>query len=272
MNVSDMLAELRKPVPEASLNIKVSDGERIAYLPWYKAVLLADDRLSGAWSHELVEHWIDSAARGSKVKGYTDTPLAHCRVRVTIHGTDRDVSREAIGVDDEPNGQRGTPLERAEAAGLRRALAKFGLGLELYNKDRAQASPSQQSAQRYPPTPTRQATPPAPAKPAAKVGADPHFTERIKATTTGAQVDELLRDIAAIENPHHRANAEKLAHARLVEHALAGITDAPAAKLSKIEARLQQLPTDTPGLNSALDRIIARSSELQAAKLAGVPA
>jgi hypothetical protein len=147
MTINELLVALRQPIPEVYLSIKTSDRERIAYLPWYKATLLADDRLGGAWSHELVEHWIDNAARGSKNKGYVSTALAHCRVRVTIHGSDRDISREAIGVDDEPNGQRGTPLERAEAAGLRRALAKFGLGLELYNKDRAHAVPADDQRQ-----------------------------------------------------------------------------------------------------------------------------
>jgi hypothetical protein len=101
MTINELLVALRQPIPEVYLSIKTSDRERIAYLPWYKATLLADDRLGGAWSHELVEHWIDNAARGSKNKGYVSTALAHCRVRVTIHGSDRDISREAIGVDDE---------------------------------------------------------------------------------------------------------------------------------------------------------------------------
>lgn len=129
---NDLMISLRQPVPAGFLKSKDSQGTKISYVPWYNAAALADVRLGGAWSHELVEHWVDDAQRGSSAKGYSAIPLAHVRVRVTLHGDDRDISREAVGVDDEPNGQRGTPLERAEAAGLRRALAKFGLGLELY--------------------------------------------------------------------------------------------------------------------------------------------
>lgn len=132
MNVSDMLAELRKPVEPMYIKTKDSGGTKVSYIPWYNAVTLADARLGGCWDHELVEHWTEDAQRGSTTKGYTATPLAHVRVRVTVFGDDRQISREAVGVDDEPMGQRGTPLERAEAAGLRRALAKFGLGLHLY--------------------------------------------------------------------------------------------------------------------------------------------
>lgn len=132
MTIAEMLTALRQPVEPAALRVKQSQGEKRSYLPWYNAVAVADARLGGAWSHEIVEHWVDDAMRGSKDRGYSETSLAHVRVRVTVHGSDGTVSREAIGVDDEPTGQRGTPLERAEGAGLRRALAKLGLGLHLY--------------------------------------------------------------------------------------------------------------------------------------------
>lgn len=267
MNVSDMLAELRKPAEPMYIKTKDSGGTKVSYIPWYNAVALADSRLLGRWDHELVEHWTEDAQRGSTTKGYTATPLAHVRVRVTVFGDDRQISREAVGVDDEPMGQRGTPMERAEAAGLRRALAKFGLGLHLYGGAVADERSYTQA-----PRPTRSeangAPPPAPPKPAA----DPHYTDRIAAATTSAQVDALLAEIAGIEQPQHRANAEKLAHARLVALALPVIGKANAATLDRMHARLSGLPSETPGLNGALDQIIARSSELQAAKSAAVPA
>lgn len=217
MTISEMMAALRKPAEPIYIKTKDSAGTKVSYIPWYNAVALADARLGGAWDHELVEHWIDDVQRGSTTKGYASVPLAHVRVRVTIFGDDRQISREAVGVDDEPNGQRGTPLERAEAAGLRRALAKFGLGLHLYGGASVDEKAYTQAPSR---TRTEAAGAPPPraaAKPAAAPATDPHFTARIAAATTSAAVDELLTEIARIDNPYHRKAAEKLAHARQAE-------------------------------------------------------
>lgn len=278
MTIAEMTDALRAAAPASMLKVKESQGTKIAYLPWYSAAALADQRLGGAWSHELVEHWIDDAKRGSTSKGYTDTALAHCRVRVTLHGSDRDVSREAVGVDDEPTGQRGTPLERAEAAGLRRALAKFGLGLHLYgggvsDEQTGTQAPRHsrteaQGAPRARQEPPRQ---PAPA-PAAKA-ADPRFTDRIAAATTSAQVDALLAEIAGLDNPHHRENAVKLANARMVALAAPRIGQASGSQLAQMRAKLDGLPMDTPGLSDALDQIFVREAQLvTGARVAAVSA
>ena len=261
MNVSDMLAELRKPAEPMYLKTKDGGGTKVSYIPWYNAVALADARLGGRWDPELVEHWVEDAQRGSSAKGYTATPLAHVRVRVTIFGDDRQISREAVGVDDEPNGQRGTPMERAEAAGLRRALAKFGLGLHLYG-----GAATDERSYTQAPRPGRSEAAGAP-PPRQAPQAEPRFTERIAAATTSAQVDALLAEIAKLDQPQHRANAEKLAFERLVELALPVIPKANAATLDRMHARLAALPSGTAQLNQALDQIIVRSSALQVAEV-----
>ena len=151
----------------------------------------------------------------------------------------------------------GGAFEKAETGAIGRALSLCGYGT-LAAQDMDEGDDIADS----PAPPRRNGATPPPPPPASKPAADPKFTERIAAATTSAQVDAILAEIAKVDQPQHRANAEKLAHARLVALALPVIGGANAAVLSKIEKRLGTLPGETPGLNEALDRIIARTSDL----------
>lgn len=159
----------------------------------------------------------------------------------------------------------GGAFEKAETGAIGRALSLCGYGT-LDAQDMDEGDDIADS-----PAPPRRNGGSPPPQPAPKPAADPHYTGRIAAATTSAQVDALLAEIAGIEQPQHRANAEKLAHARLVALALPVIGKANAATLARMHEKLATLPSETPGLNGALDRIIARGSELQVAK-AAVPA
>lgn len=55
-------------------------------------------------------------------------------VRITIPASDGNVWREATGQEDEELKGYGDPSSNAEAMALKRAAAKFGLGLYLYEK------------------------------------------------------------------------------------------------------------------------------------------
>jgi len=57
-------------------------------------------------------------------------------VRVTITCDDGTVYREATGNESEDLDSYGDPFSNAESMALRRALAKFGLALYLYDRDR----------------------------------------------------------------------------------------------------------------------------------------
>lgn len=138
VNLREMVSALAERVPDDRVALKRMEGSSVPYLPWYEAAALADERLGGRWGSEVVREWAGEVMRGSKDGGYSAVGMQHCIVRVTLYPEDgAPVSREAVGVDDEPNGQRGTAMERATGAGLRRAFAQFGLGLHLYQEARA---------------------------------------------------------------------------------------------------------------------------------------
>lgn len=102
---------------------------------------------------------------------------------------------------------------------------------------------------------------------------DARFTERIAACTLSAEVEGLLTEIAGIDNEFHRQAATRMAYARLVDLALPRIDSASLNLLAQMRPKLEALPQDTPRLNEALDRIIARETELVAAEQAeAVPA
>lgn len=222
MTLNELLATLRQPVPPTSLKIKDSSASMV-YLPWYRAAELADERIGGAWSYHILDHWIEEVPRGSTKGGYTMTGMAHVRVCVTIVGSDCTVSREAVGVDDDPTGQRGTPFERATGAGLRRALAVFGLGRELYDKETSDRllseakgrgkSQTQASAQARPAargtagarqpryTPEMTPTPTPPAAP------EPHYSSEIEAIASTNDGLAICEAIATTTTGHHRSAA-----------------------------------------------------------------
>jgi hypothetical protein len=55
-------------------------------------------------------------------------------VRISIPCLEGIISREATGTEDEELKGYGDPSSNAEAMALKRAAAKFGLGLYLYQK------------------------------------------------------------------------------------------------------------------------------------------
>jgi hypothetical protein len=133
--MQETLDALAAPVPSACVKT-LKDKDNAQYVHWYDVCALADERAPG-WCHSIKDVGSLTALRGAK-EARKEMELAYVVVRIWIDCSDGCVEREAIGIDDDPMGQYGTPLERAEGAGFRRAFAKFGLGLELY-KGPAQA-------------------------------------------------------------------------------------------------------------------------------------
>lgn len=190
MTIAEMVAALSEPVPPNYIRQKEASDGQLEYIPWHLAAELADLRTGGRWSYAIRE-WVDRPVmRGSKSRGYELVDMAHCVVTVTLHGDDgRSVSRDAVGVDDDPMGQRGTAYERATGAGMRRALAAFGLGRHLYNKARAVASqPSSQPSQ-----PARK--PSAPRAPARSAPAPVDLVAIVDSLRAGAPLPDVMRAI-----------------------------------------------------------------------------
>ncbi|CAL4953435.1 unnamed protein product [Urochloa decumbens] len=55
--------------------------------------------------------------------------------RVTLHGIDAEIYREATGTASVGDTSYGDPVQKAEAMAFRRACARLGLGLHLYHED-----------------------------------------------------------------------------------------------------------------------------------------
>jgi hypothetical protein len=89
-------------------------------LPWYTAIKYLDHFAPG-WSCD-VRNLVISDAR------------CVVTVRISIPCLEGIVSREATGTEDEELKGYGDPSSNAEAMALKRAAAKFGLGLYLYQK------------------------------------------------------------------------------------------------------------------------------------------
>lgn len=120
---------LSRPLPPSVLRTKEIKGNKITYLPWYAVNRILTKYCPG-WTWEITK--IETTQDRVFLVG-----------RLTIPTSEGNVYRESSGTellkDVDKNGKPkeiayGNPVCNAEAQALRRAAAKFGLGLNLYDK------------------------------------------------------------------------------------------------------------------------------------------
>lgn len=126
----DIIADLRKPIHATHLGQKTQGGRSITFLPWYYAVKYLDLYAPG-WQYEIMD--ISHYPAGMDKDGVQTGKIA-VRVRLSIPTADGVFFREAIGNEDDDKDGYGDPFSNSEAQALRRAAAKWGLGLYLYDK------------------------------------------------------------------------------------------------------------------------------------------
>jgi hypothetical protein len=119
-SISVIIADLSKPVNPQRLKTRTQGGKQLTYLPWYQAVRYLD-RYAPGWSYE-----VRSVSQIGERCVVT--------VRISIPCTEGLVYREATGQEELSCGSYGDPSSNAESMALRRAAAKFGLCLGLYDK------------------------------------------------------------------------------------------------------------------------------------------
>ena len=126
--LAEILADLSKPIAAAHLktkevqNRKAGTKTTLTYIPWHYAIKYLDYYAPG-WSYEV----------------RAITPIVGAvvlTVRISIPCAEGVVWREATGIEEEDVSSFGDPASNAESMALRRAAAKFGLGLYLYDKGR----------------------------------------------------------------------------------------------------------------------------------------
>jgi hypothetical protein len=123
-SITEIITDLSKPIPSRLLKSKTVGGQKIHFLPWHSAIKFLDLYAPG-WSYEI-RHL---AGIGGKLVLVS---------RISIPCLEGVVYREATGQESEDVDKYGDPSSNAESMSLRRAAAKFGLGLHLYEGTQAQ--------------------------------------------------------------------------------------------------------------------------------------
>jgi hypothetical protein len=119
-SIKDIIADLSKPIADRHIHYLTRGGQKLAYIPWHLAVKYLDLYAPG-WCFEV--RAVTNAAGRIIVTS-----------RITIPCAEGLVWREATGQEDQEVESYGDPTSNAESMSLRRAAAKFGLALYLYDK------------------------------------------------------------------------------------------------------------------------------------------
>ena len=120
--IRDIVKDLSKPIAAKHLRKRRQGGKEISYLAWHDAVKYLDHFAPG-WCYEIRS--IESVA-GKLIM----------IVRLSIPSLEGITYREATGQEDETLDSYGDSSSNAESMALRRACAKFGLGLSLYDQNK----------------------------------------------------------------------------------------------------------------------------------------
>ena len=119
-SIRDIVKDLSKPPAQKHLRKRRQGGKEITYLAWHDAVKYLDHYAPG-WCYEVRR--IDSIA-GKVI----------LTVRLSIPALEGIIYREATGQEDETLDSYGDSTSNSESMALRRAAAKFGLGIGLYDQ------------------------------------------------------------------------------------------------------------------------------------------
>jgi hypothetical protein len=121
-SIREIVKDLSKPIAQKHLRKRRQGGKEITYLAWHDAIKYLDHFAPG-WCYEIRS--IDSVA-GKLI----------LTVRLSIPSLEGIIYREATGQEDEDLESYGNSSSNAESMALRRAAAKFGLGLSLYDQNK----------------------------------------------------------------------------------------------------------------------------------------
>ena len=119
-SIRDIIKDLSKPVANRHLRTRKQGGKELTYISWYDAVKYLDHYAPG-WCYEVRSM---NSVGGKLI----------LTIRLSIPCLEGMVFREATGQEEEETTSYGDSSSNAESMALRRAAAKFGLGLYLYDK------------------------------------------------------------------------------------------------------------------------------------------
>ena len=133
--ITEILADLSKPIPAKYLATRKQGGTQLTYLPWHTCCKLLD-RCCPGWDYSITQI-------------HTTSDRIFITARLTIRAAEGDISREATGTEvlkeehfDKVSGTTkirelayGDCSSNAESMAIRRCASKFGLARYFYEKD-----------------------------------------------------------------------------------------------------------------------------------------
>ena len=119
-SIREIVKDLSKPVANRHLRTRKQGGKELTYISWYDAVKYLDHYAPG-WCYEVRSM---NSVGGKLI----------LTIRLSVPCLEGVVYREATGQEEEETTSYGDSSSNAESMALRRAAAKFGLGLYLYDK------------------------------------------------------------------------------------------------------------------------------------------
>src|SRR5262245_17531940 len=119
-SIAAIIADLSRQVNPQRLKQRQQGGKTLTYCPWYQCVRILDHYAPG-WRYEI---------RSVSQVGENLVMV----VRITIPCAEGEVWREASALEPIKGTGYGDCAVNAESAALRRAAAKLGLCLNLYDK------------------------------------------------------------------------------------------------------------------------------------------
>jgi hypothetical protein len=120
--IAEIIADLRKPIEARHLKTKPANrqGDMITFIEWHTAVKYLEHYAPG-WSYHV---------KSVGIVGNLVAVIAS----ISIPAAEGVVTREATGCEEVDSTSYGDACSNAEAMALKRAAAKFGLCLYLYEK------------------------------------------------------------------------------------------------------------------------------------------
>lgn len=116
--LAEIMADLKKPIPDSVVKSKTLKGNKIRFVPWYNYVKMLNYYAPG-WESES-----EIRQCGEKT---TVTP------KLTIHAEECSVTRTGVGIENTDLDKFGDAVSNANAQALRKACAFFGMAIELWN-------------------------------------------------------------------------------------------------------------------------------------------
>ncbi|GAC1458946.1 MAG: hypothetical protein NVS2B14_01270 [Chamaesiphon sp.] len=117
--LTDITADLCRPLPDGFIGWFQKKATWIPYVSWTDINLILD-YIAPGWGLDVSESQV-----GDRVV---------VKSTLTILCEEGEVQRSSLGSDELADEMFGGPLPDAESQGFRRAAARFGLGLYLYDK------------------------------------------------------------------------------------------------------------------------------------------